>query len=595
MRFRRNIVLLLLLVLALAGALTAILVARHRLRHGVGWQLFPVDSAAVVGIRLESADGSSVLEIARDGDVWRMLRPNSGLFCDAAGVSVLLDGVLGLRVTALASGEPGEFPKPYRTLTVRMPDGAYTARIGMPLPMDERETLAETDGRRVIVPSDRTTFLPESPDALRTRVLIPLPSDRVRALEWRAPGIPFTSAVRRSSGNWSVTQPVSFEVRAETVRAVLSDLCEVPLAAYADEAVSESALAEFGLDEESALRLSVRIDGLAAPLTFRLGNADPDHRDACFCLVEQARTIVSAPLSLRAAFGAEGPFVTDFRDLPVFGDLAEPLRIRVAPRAGTVTELRRSESGWELLLPTRLTAAAQTVGAYIRRVYGLTGDAAKLPDGMPPPRVQLTFYWDGGRPSVTASFYDDAGQPGTMLVRRDDTGRVYRIRCERLPAALLGDGLDVALVDRTVLSLPASSVRRISDGTSAVAVAQTSRQWETVSPAGAYLAQPAVDALLTLLADLRAVRVVAALLPGQEDLARYGLADPARRLTFDLTGSDTLRRIVIVGRQSPVTGNAALMIQGRPIVYEVDAAAYTVLTASLTESASPTPVAGKEE
>lgn len=592
MRFRRNIILLSVLVLILAGILVALQQMRRHMRLGTGWRIFPVDSASVVGIRLDFVAGEPDLAVVRDGDTWRMKSPYDGLFCDAAAVAELLDGALGMRVSAVPGDLPEEpFQEPFRTLTLELPDGAYTAKIGTPLPMCEHEVQAETDGRRVILPADQTEFLPKSADALRTSVLVPLPADRVSALEWRAPGIPFTAAVRRPSGNWSVIQPIPFEVRAETVRSILEGLCETPSLTYAETHrsasegnIAEPALAGFGLDDESALRLSVRIEGGGAPLSFRFGAPVPGQPETCYCLIEGAKTVVAVPKSLRDAFGAEGPFVTDFRNLPVFGDISGPTRIRLAPRAGTVTELKRSESGWELLLPVRLTAAAQTVEAYCRRIFGLTGDAAKLPEGGQPPRTQLTFYWGGGRPSVTASFYEDPAHSGMMLVRRDDTGRVYRVSRDRLPSALLADGLDVALVDRTVLSLPAAAVRRIADGTSAVAVAQKSRRWETVSPAGAYLVQPTVDALLTLLADLRAVRVMAALASGPEEtVIRYGLDEPVRKLTFDLTGSDALRRILLIGRQSPVTGNAALMVQGRPIVYEVDAEAYAVLTAPLTE------------
>lgn len=606
MRFGRNIAFLMALVSVLAGALAALRLFRPKASPQDGDPIFPMPPEAVIGVEWDTKgpDGRCVpMALRREGESWRMTRPYAGTVCDMAAVADLLDAAQALRVSARLGGKSAAAFHPDRRLTLRTAEDERTCGFGEVLPMRLSETLAEVGGALVSVEANAVARLPSHAAALRTRSVLPVAPGRLLSLEWRAPGHPFTRAQRMANGNWGVTQPFPFEAKASDVIAALRTLTDTrAVSAYVLPAdndplgpdglarpcpTSDSALAGYGLDEEGAIRVVAHARGVGEALTFRLGKEDPARPGNVFCLLDGSQAIVSVSSALRDVFGPQGPFVTDYRNLPVLGDAAPPARLTFRAGPGdAATELTLAHGRWFIALPVSLPADTAIVCGILHGLTSLTGDLTSAE----PPATQavcsLALFSATGGASAELSFHPDEAGADTLLAYRADLRRLYRVRREAVPEALLKGGFSHALADRTVLSEPAAGIRRISVLRRAgahVSVARTKDAllWEIEEPRGAYIDLATLDAWLTRFADLKAVRVLCGVSTAFGALRPYGLDRPSLRLTLDLGGETGLRRVLLVGATDPETGTAPALVQGRPILYELDAETVRLLARPL--------------
>lgn len=605
MKFGRNIAFLLSLVAVLAGALAVFRLSRPEALPQGGDPLFPMPPETVLGVvwEAEGPDGRQVpVELRREGDSWYMTRPYSGAMCDAVAVADLLDTAQSLRILARLGDKATTDFRPERSLTLRTVDSARTCGFGDVLPMRLSETLAEVGGTLVSVEAATVARLPTRVAPLRTRAVLPMEPDRLLSLEWRAPGRPFTRAQRMANGNWGITQPFPFEAQASQVAPALRTLTDVrAVAAYVLPAdgdafgpdglarpcpTSESTLASYGLDEEGAIRVTVHARGIGEALTLRFGKEDPARPGNVFCLLNGAQAIVSVPSALRDVFGPQGPFVTDYRNLPVLGDAVRPQRLtlRVSP-GDAPTELVMIRGGWSIVLPVNLPADAVAMRELVRGLSELTGDLTGEEPPSTPTLCTLTLTPKDGA-LAKLSLHTSASGDDVLLAYRSDLRRLYRVRREAVPEVLLRGGFAHALADRTVFAEPVANIRRISllrrDG-SHVSVVRPgpALDWETESPKGAYIDVATLDAWLTLFADFKAVRVLRGVPTAFGALRPYGLDNPSLRLMLDLESEDGLRRVLLVGAPDPTTGAAPALVQGRSILYELNAETVRLLNRPL--------------
>ena len=594
MRFGRNILILSALALFLAAGLLTERLMRPGRAVDAGVPLFPVAPEAIVAIEWEEESPTGAtrpMALRREGELWHLATPYAGALCDAAAMADFLDAALAMRVSARLGPAEGSAFRVTRRLTLRTADGAYTRGFGGAQPMALAQTLAEADGALVSVEAAQVARLPKRAATLRTRAALPVPAERVTALEWRAPGQPFTRAQRLPNGNWAVSRPFPFEVEAKDAGRVPEALTAAHgILAYVrpaddapppatDRALPEAILANYGLDEETALRLSVYVRGLGRPLTLRFGRADPDREGAVFCLLDDGRSVVSVPGALAAAFGAEGPFVATAREFVVFGEAAEATRLTVRLRGQeTPVTLALANGLWRLTLPMSLPADAVAARGLLARLAGLVGEVTGIepPAGQDPLCVLTLGEPRPGETPPALALYAGASAD-TLLAWRTDRRRLYRVARANVPAGLLEPGLQHALADRTVLSVPAAQIRRLAvlrrDGSGcAVRRAGAALTWSTESPVGAYVDTATVDAWLTRFADLKADHVLRDAPVALGALRPYGLERPLLRLTLDLDGAEEgLRRVLLIGDPDPETGEAPALIQGRPILYALDA------------------------
>ena len=592
MRFGRNILILLAVVLCLAVALFIERRMRPVTPLAEGTPLFPVPTETVSEITWEGADRGSVnCQIRRDGEAWRMVRPYPGVRCDDAAVADLLDALQALRTGAYLGPLANSDFRVARHLTVRTAEVAYVRGFGDRQRMPLAQTLAEVNGALVTVDADAVAaLLDRSPESLRTKTLLSLAPSRIRALEWLAPGSPLTRLTRKPNGQWEVSQPFRFEVTDDTVAEVLNaltatdtidDYClpaDGPLP-KGRPPVSDGDLSACGLDDENALRITFHVQGQDAPITLRFGrpNPDPNHPGTVFCLPNDAEptAIVAVAADLPAYFGAEGPFAPDLGDLPILGAHTPITHLSVtrpgAPDAAIGLTLR--DGAWVLDRPAGQRADAAGVKALLGSLTALAG--AQAGSERPDAKRLCTLSIEGPDGDIALECFDAAN--GDRLIWRADQSRLYRVRAEDFPARLLGNDLRHALVDRTVLAVPATQIRQIDvrrrDGAHCAIARGTidAFTWETRLPAGLFADMDIVNAWLARLSGLKAKRVLRDAPIALNGLAAYGLDPPLLRLTldFDASSDGALRRVLLIGDRDPATGAAPALIQGGPVLYEL--------------------------
>ncbi len=606
MRFGRTIAILIGLILFLSGALIALRWLHPQVPLRKGDSLIPLAPETVIEITWDVKDSKgfwSPMTLQREGEFWRMQTPYAGALCDQVAITKLLDTLQALRVSAPLEAEKQDTFQTERTLTVKTSDTTVTCAIGVLSPMTLSHALVKTNKEVVSVDTSIITELPTTATEMRTRALLPISEVRILSLEWRVPGQPFARALRMSNGNWNITRPFEFEAKANDVKSALDTLTSATLVTdyvaplletETPNLTSEVELARYGLDEEHAIRVSAHIRGLTDPITMRFGKDDPKQKDNIYALLDGYQAVVSIPKTTRAIFEDKGPFSTDFRNLPIFGEsatAATQLTIQDTVQGPTI-KLTRTQGGWNLIAPTNLPADATRAQGLLRTLSDLAGD---LIGNDPPEDLPITCEFvlntEGGNEMVLTCFDASATE---LYAYRHDQSRLYRIRRDALPAELFEENYEHTFVDRTVLSVPAATIRRIAvtrrdKSMEAVVRPETTGTWNTEHPRGAYVNTKVVDEWLTCFADLKALRVLRDMPTAYGALRPYGLDEPLLTLTLDLNGGESgLRRVLLIGTPDKATGKVPAVVQGRPILYELDAKILKLLQQSPTQREAPT-------
>ncbi len=609
MRFGRTIFILFIVTGLLAGALVTTRWIRPQHTWYKGDRLIPVAPETIYELSWEVANAKgewTKMTVQREGEFWRLKSPYAGALCDATMVYTCLDAIQSMRVVAQLDETQEDAFQAERHLTVKTADATYTCAISSLSPMALAQALVKINDAVVSVDAEAISKLPETANAMLTRAVLPVSENRLLTLEWRSPGHSFARALRMRNGNWKITRPFEFEAQSSETRAALEHLTDTTiisdyiLPAPGQDAVllsSEVELARFGLDEENAVRVSAYARGLTDAILLRFGKADPQRKGNVFCLLDGYQAVVSVPKTLRDIFEDNGPFATDFHDLPVIGETARTIEQMTIDDASATPAIKLAHAthGWSLVSPMNLPADDARVQALLDTFAKLTGDLI----GSDPPETftqlcDVTLLPKGKEANeITLSLYKLSDTE--YHVYRYDQSRLYRVKASALPKGLLEEKFEHTLIDRTVLSLPAASIHRISvthrDQRVETIVRNEARGlgvWDTESPRGAYVNTSVVDAWLTHFADMKAVRVLRDMPTAYGALRSYGLDQPRLTLTLDLKGGDAgLRRVLLIGNPDAKTGAVPAVVQGRPILYELDAKLFKLLLESPVQFENP--------
>ena len=596
MNFRRTVPSLGLLVLLLAGTLVALRILRPA-DERIDAPLFPLNPEQIVRIdwTVFDADGQPLptpMSLRREEDTWYMDAPFAGAACDSNAVAAMLDAAHALRVVSLPSGPGANAFTAVRRLTLSSADASVSCDFAATAPLTLSEVLARLpSGKTVLTDAATLGRLPVSASTLRTRTLLPVAPERILSLDWRTPGQPYFRVQQSAVGAWNVTLPFPIEVRrTEALRALRTLTAEGTVQSYvfpADDyptalrptvpplsASAESRLMPYGLDEESALRISIRIRGYAAPITLRLGKAVPGSSGHIYALMNRFRAVVTVPESIRNIFESNGPFITDYRNIPIFSDADSATRLTL--RTNTESEavqLSRTDGRWRFTLPADLPADSVAVRKLLKNLSELTGDLVGTGAPDAPPFAILTAGRATGDDARICLY--DSDDEGIIRVFRADTHRLFHVRRTPLSGILPDTDAALKLIDRTILSEAAGTIRRIAvdrrDGRSSILTRATQTdEWNIEYPAGSYGVPSVTESWLNAFAALSAERILCSS-ADSESLRKYGLETPELRLTLDLDGANGLRRILSVGPSNPVTGRAPAAVRGRPVIYELSA------------------------
>lgn len=605
MRFGRNIFILLLLV----ALLTTALVITRRL-HPVpamlpGDALFPIPTDTITSLTWDvrnNLDNWQPLTLERKGNFWYMKTMYPGFRCDAAQMATVLDCIQAFKVAALLTPEgPLNFLRE-RQFVVGTPERQIVCDFGEVPKMDVAQMLASYNNKLITVDTGIVKQLPTTVQQLWCNAILPIPASHLTSIEWRAPQQPFTKAIKRETGAWSITQPFAFDPNEAEVDEALRQLTAPKvITAYIRPAASESAppllpettLATYGLDEESAIRVTLRAKGFSEAVQLRFGSPDPDHPGHVYCLIDGRAAVVSVPEKLRAIFTKEGPFATNHLNMPVLGDVTHPVSFTVRGKLkGELTTLNLREGQWELTTPAALPADPVAVNTLLQQLLSLTGDLVDIHTLSEDSYLCTLFFTPSEQSTpIEVKLYHNA-ETQRLLIHRIDTNRFYTASAQAIPRVLYTlNILPQTLLNRTIFALPETTIRRImverdQATISIVAWNASTQTWNTEFPRGYYSDAAVITAWLSTFTNLKAETILTSAPLGEDLQATYNFTTPYLKITLDLDGgSEGLRKVLLIAKPHSNTADIIAMVQGRPMVYVLPAETFKLLETPLTPNA----------
>lgn len=534
--------------------------------------------------------------VRRDGE-WYLVRP-AEMRADPARLTRLIDAVLALRSREMI--DPGQMEKrkltpasfglesPRARIVIGTELRADELWIGDKAPLGDLVYVRVNDDRNVFGAIGRLVdILPRALDDLRDRAVFPALIRRAVRLEVKHPG-GFVQLAWKD-GVWRIQQP--FDARADNARVErLLRLLESWTVEDIGGGAAPSDPTAYGLGgDESALQVSVWPVGRVDPLVLSVGKARPDN-----------------PAWLYARVSDMGGVCTVSRDiLSVQGVKAEGLRDRRLFDAdpGEVTSLLLSDGdsklalekipgdGWMIVEPFRFPANSQSVGAVLRGLSLMQGDevhgvgvtnavlaGAELLTCSLGVAKALTIAGVTNEPGPKAEtwtyrFQRASAGDGIQMVREElKTG--YRVQSNDLARLLVNvTGMSKAgfadplpYMDCRMLGLKPDQIRRISSarkGREETVTLSDDGVWTVDSPPEGQVADGAIPAMLGLAAELRADRVESV---SSTNAVLYRLDDSAPRVTFGLSGTNGIRKTILIGGDNGHDGVYA-MLQGQDVIF----------------------------
>jgi hypothetical protein len=161
----------------------------------------------------------------------------------------------------------------------------------------------------------------------------------------------------------------------------------------------------------------------------------------------------------------------------------------------------------------------------------------------------------------------------------------YRVEMNSVPAALIHASAALSLYDRTMLSFPNNSIRRIStklpSGGAETVVRDKEGSWRLDNTSGVLLPLLMTERL-TLLAKLTADRVEKPCATSG-DADAYGLKTPWMEMNISVDAGDAIRKTIIVGSETS-EGARYAMIRGQDLVFVLDSKTVALLSKSLVRT-----------
>ena len=479
--------------------------------------------------------------------------------------------------------------------------------LGAEAPLGNLVYLRVNSGADVIgATREVESVFPVSPDELRDGAVFPASVARASRIEIKHAGGFVQLALR--GGEWRIQQPRDARADPARVEGLLRTLKGLQVEDYAGETLADPVAYGLGPDE-AAVQVTVWPEGEPEGLTLTLGKAKQDKPSLVYARISDMAAIcsVSKEVLPRLTLNAEG-----LRDRRLCdADPAAISAITVQDGERKLVLERLTGDGWVITEPIRSRADLPVVGAFLKNLCALQGDAltgeagtnaavrlmkeAKLRVSLSEKRTSSPVAITNGSAVADAgpgrgwSFLvgsDSAG--GSGLVYHEAVQTVFRVRpadlekmFQRGDTLAQGNGADPLLyMDRGVLDLDGGNVRRLTVaklGREETLMMDAGGNWNVDSPPGARLIEGAAPALLALGTALQAVRIESI---SATNSVRYGIDETSPRVTFGLTGTGGIQKTILLGGDDGHNGVYA-MVQGQDVVFVLRRTVAEALTRSL--------------
>lgn len=455
----------------------------------------------------------------------------------------------------------------------------------------------------LVVPAALFDAIPQTADDLRSRKLLHGARSAVRTLEVRAPGRPFIT-LSKDTGTWRLVQPAAAPADDERVDNLLNTLYGARLSHFVwptvsnvmDVAQTDSALKTrmglYGLGPDSGIQLNVQEGGMP-PEKIILGHTLDGATSLCYALLPGGEAIGAVSNAVADAFRLSVASLRDPR--PFFGSAAGVRRLQIH-LDDALFVLTQTNGLWRFEAPVSDEADQFAVRDTVDRLLRLKADAI-LENGedaqsavhersLPISHVELTAEQGAWRFLVVPG--DLEGAVFNLVFTNAPT--VYRIASSNLPPALVNMAGVFSLREKSVLSLPRASVRRIAvtrEGTPAAIVERASSEalWHLGDGTAGRIVDERLQALLACVENLRADRIEGVGL-ASERFAAFGLREPWLEVSIDVDARDAVRKTLQIGREAGF-GKRYAAVRGLDVLFVLDRAALDILDARIVEPLTP--------
>ena len=594
----RRIILFLLVCIAVC-ALLLWGVQRHA-------RFFPAESkvkAVLFERPLDAVDRVTVersearLELRRQGDRWEMYAPFPARV-DQGTVTRLMDAFENARVTdalsfqelrrrELSLKEFGLAPAS-ACLILQSPLREDKVWIGALSPLKKEVYVRMNELDQVLVlPAELNAVLPRTVDDVRSRKLVHSDRSLLRTLEVRIPGRPFIK-LSKETGVWRLVQPAPAPASGEKVEALLDTLYAARMTRFVwptvsnvmDIAESDSApkarLELYGLGAtDAAVQIHLQEASASSSAKIVFGRALDDSDALSYVLAQGGDTIGAVSNDVAKAFQL---LPADLRDTRLFFEKPNAVRRLQILFGDLLFVLAQTNAVWQLQAPVSDVADQRAVNETVEQLLRLkaekvlddAGGGARGKGGEPNPAISHVELVSAEGGTLQFAIAPDDYEGSCYRVTFTNAPSAFLVASSNMPPALVGMVGLLGLRDRTVLSLDADSVRRISVKRAAGAGVTLQREsgsavWRLGEGVTGKVNAARLAAWLAQANALRADRIEK-LGVSLEDVDAYGLRSPWLEVSVDVDAADAVRKTLLVGKEAGF-GKRYAMLRGLDVLF----------------------------
>lgn len=537
--------------------------------------LFDIDPASLVSLRFESTN--AVVECEKKNGIWMTGAEGGGLgradlvllSRSVGGLNALEKGAVitpeNMKARGLDIAEYG-FAKPQARIAVTDNRGTRSWLVGRATPLGNMLYAKPSESDSVYtVPDSLLDFIPTQPNQFRDRSLFFGNVPGVRRIEIRGPG-GFIQILREPPAGWRIQQPVAGAADNKAVEEYLKKLYKLRVDHFVADNVSD--FVAYGLQGDARQISLGGIDGTSRLLV--VGDSIPDTPGFVYARRGDDASVFALSTNVLALLDVKVDALRDVRVLQLPVSAVSSVSIR---RGSDQLVLERAPSGaWSVVRPVEWKADASAV-ARLLKLWDMAM-VVRFTDDLPAVEPDWVLEFGSREMGKTnrIEVLPDFGRKDGLFVVRNGESTLCQINLPQIPDSIL-DPLQYK--DRRVWNIGRGEIDRL--------VLKRRGQPDLVAErTGPGFASPAAQKLAGRLAALSAREYVAYNPPS---LAPYGLDDPALSLQVGLSGTNSLGRILLLGREG--ADGFYAMVKGRDVVFLLDKPLVESLPSSLERAEPP--------
>ena len=453
----------------------------------------------------------------------------------------------------------------------------------------------------LVVAASLYDAVPRTADDLRSRKLVHCDRALVRTLEVRTPGRPFLQ-LSKDTGTWRLVQPAPAPASDVKIEALIDTLYEARVSRFIwptvsnvmdiaeTEAAVKTRMGVYGLEPDTGVQVQLQEKGAASPAKIVFGHPLGESAGLTYALLPGGDAIGAVSNAVVDAFLLT---VADLRDTRLFFESPPSVRRFQVYFGDVLFVLTQTNGLWRLETPVADVADQVVVRDTVERLLRLNAEsidsdaaseARRVNNEQNLPISHVELFTDQASWRFSISPDDIEGK--FLRVTFTNAPAVFRVASSNVPPALVSMIGLLGLRDKTLLALPAVSLRRIAlkrEGQPAETVerGKDDSVWRLGGGMTGKIVAARLEALVTRLGGLRADRVES-LGVMSDKIDAYGFRIPWLEVSVDVEADDAMRKTILVGKEAGF-GKRYAMVRGLDVLFVLGQEELQVLSERLVE------------